>query len=50
MCVFSGGLVSNHHLSVSEDSLSVVFENHLLHHKRSTAPSVRNLVKMESGR
>lgn len=29
---FSGGLVGNHRLSVSEDLLSVMFENHLRHH------------------
>lgn len=29
---FSGGLVLNHHLSVSDDLHSVKFENYLLHH------------------
>lgn len=29
---FSGGLVGNHHLSVSDDLLSGMLENHLLHH------------------
>lgn len=29
---FSGGLVGNHHLSVSDDLLSGMLENHVLHH------------------
>lgn len=29
---FSGGLLGNHHLSVSDDLLSIMFENYLLHH------------------